>query len=1082
MKKLTRMKLINWHYIVDSTIDFNGSCLVTGDNGAGKSTILDAMQFVLTCGKTRFNSAAHERTKRDLIGYIRCKTGNDTNIYERNGDVTSHICLEFYEEKKKKYFMAGAVMDSSGDLSSPKFLFYRIENRRVTDDLFLNDNKPRNISNFKVKLKSVDGKILNTQSSAQEDFLHRFGGLGTRFTELLPKALAFRPISNVKDFVYSYLLDEKQVNIEFLKENVKTYMEFEKVLKGIKDKIGRLESITESYNELERINENIKVHDYIILRSQKELVESDIKGKEVELKNIETLLSNGRTKELELSDEISSRKNIADELHRGLLNNETYQLINTLEREISDLKSELKRLQNREEEFNKEIRRILEAGKKLMDSGCLLKGMEEFVALSKSLYDRDSAEEFIKIIGTLEQSYMAKRDELFAEKAELEFKRREIEKALSEIEKDIKSLENKQLPYEKNVTNLKDSIREAIMSQMGKDIEPKIVCELLHIKDQVWKDAVEGYLNTQRFNLVVEPEYFDVSIDTYERVKSSKKIHGVGLINTGRIDQYKDCPEDSLAYVVGSNNKYAKYYVNMILGKVVRCGDVSELKKYPTSITPTCMVYQNNTARQINPEVYSKPYIGADAYKKQLELKLNEKKQNIEKLKGLNEGLNRVNALLEQLKGPRFDYIRENALVNVEIRSKEETHQEKKEQLARIDKSTILSRQVELEEIKKTISSLEKQKESVSKENIRYEFSMQNIVKEIKAGELELNNSSGKLKAFEEQNPSILSKAKERFEENLRSRSLENINLNFTRSKTGFETQHNKKAFELVGLQRDYNRDFHFGGAEGEEGIGDFFREYKNLKESMVIEYEEKIKGARERAEEEFKEHFLAKLQENIIQAQNEFKRINDALKGIKFGEDEYKFQYMASKEYEKFYRMIMDDSNLGGFNLFTGAYREKHKEAMDELFERITIDDENSRKALEKFTDYRTFMDYDIKIQHGNGTTSSFSRVCREKSGGETQTPYYVAIAASFVQLYSSSHMEEAVGLILFDEAFDKMDENRIESMMHFLNKLKLQVIIAAPPQKVESISPHVGATMIVFREDKFSFVEALYQNEKLL
>lgn len=263
--------------------------------------------------------------------------------------------------------------------------------------------------------------------------------------------------------------------------------------------------------------------------------------------------------------------------------------------------------------------------------------------------------------------------------------------------------------------------------------------------------------------------------------------------------------------------------------------------------------------------------------------------------------------------------------------------------------------------------------------------------------------------------------------------------------------------------------------------MGDFQREYKSLKESKVIEYEEKIRGARERAEEEFKEHFLAKLQENVIQAQNEFKRINEALKGIKFGEDEYKFQYMACKEYDKFYKMIMDDTNLGGFTLFTGAYREKHKEAMDELFERITIDDENSRKALEKFTDYRTFMDYDIKIGHGNGTTSSFSKVCREKSGGETQTPYYVAIAASFVQLYNSSHMEEAVGLILFDEAFDKMDENRIESMMNFLNKLKLQVIIAAPPQKVESISPHVGATMIVFREDKFSFVEALYQNEKL-
>lgn len=176
-----------------------------------------------------------------------------------------------------------------------------------------------------------------------------------------------------------------------------------------------------------------------------------------------------------------------------------------------------------------------------------------------------------------------------------------------------------------------------------------------------------------------------------------------------------------------------------------------------------------------------------------------------------------------------------------------------------------------------------------------------------------------------------------------------------------------------------------------------------------------------------------------------------------------------------------MDDTNFGGFTLFTSSFMDKHKEAIDELFERITIDDEQSQKTLEKFTDYRTYMDYDIKIHHSNGSTSSFSKVCREKSGGETQTPYYVAIAASFVQLYNGTHQEESIGVILFDEAFDKMDENRIESMMSFLNKLNLQVIIAAPPQKIESIAGHVGTTLVISREDTFSWVEALYINEKI-
>lgn len=71
--------------------------------------------------------------------------------------------------------------------------------------------------------------------------------------------------------------------------------------------------------------------------------------------------------------------------------------------------------------------------------------------------------------------------------------------------------------------------------------------------------------------------------------------------------------------------------------------------------------------------------------------------------------------------------------------------------------------------------------------------------------------------------------------------------------------------------------------------------------------------------------------------------------------------------------------------------------------------------------------MDYDIKIIHDDGTYSYYSKVCEEKSGGETQTPFYVTVAASFVQLYSNNIGGEAAGLVLFDEAFNNMDDERI-------------------------------------------------------
>jgi hypothetical protein len=140
-------------------------------------------------------------------------------------------------------------------------------------------------------------------------------------------------------------------------------------------------------------------------------------------------------------------------------------------------------------------------------------------------------------------------------------------------------------------------------------------------------------------------------------------------------------------------------------------------------------------------------------------------------------------------------------------------------------------------------------------------------------------------------------------------------------------------------------------------------------------------------------------LQENMKQAQGEFKELNRALKDITFSSEEYEFLYMPSKKYRSYYEMIMDDFNMvQGESIFSGIFHEAHREVIDELFDRLAVNNENNAKTLDEFTDYRTYMDYDIKIIHRDGSYSYYSKVCEEKSGGETQTPFYVTVAASFV------------------------------------------------------------------------------------
>ena len=56
-----------------------------------------------------------------------------------------------------------------------------------------------------------------------------------------------------------------------------------------------------------------------------------------------------------------------------------------------------------------------------------------------------------------------------------------------------------------------------------------------------------------------------------------------------------------------------------------------------------------------------------------------------------------------------------------------------------------------------------------------------------------------------------------------------------------------------------------------------------------------------------------------------------------------------------------------------------------------------------------------------------------------------------------------------MLDEAFDKMDDNRIGAMMDFFNSQKFQIILATPPAKLEVIGEKVDTILMAMREGTY-------------
>ena len=62
-KSATRLLLVQWSKFQNVSVKLEGSTLFTGINGSGKSTILDAVTYLIT-GNTQFNKAARTGTVR----------------------------------------------------------------------------------------------------------------------------------------------------------------------------------------------------------------------------------------------------------------------------------------------------------------------------------------------------------------------------------------------------------------------------------------------------------------------------------------------------------------------------------------------------------------------------------------------------------------------------------------------------------------------------------------------------------------------------------------------------------------------------------------------------------------------------------------------------------------------------------------------------------------------------------------------------------------------------------------------------------------------------------------------------------
>ena len=789
-KTLTRIRLINWHYFENEVINVNGSFLISGENTAGKSTVLDAIQLVLTTNHRKFNTAANEKSNRDLKGYVRCKTGNEDNAYIRSGTVITYVALEFYEEKSTKYFTLGVKIDSPDEESKLTVKWFR-EECRSEELSFLTGGRPSTTEEFRRNDKKV--QLISQISEAKARFGQRLGNLEDRFFDMMPKSLAFKPMDNVKEFINRFILSEKAIEVATLRNNIASLKELEDLMDMTKEKIDDLKDILLKNEEIIAKDREIKTNEILIRKAEVQAKQLEVEELE---KNNQTFKQQLQSQESKLGLLDSSLRNKRDRhtsLQVALGQNETAQLIKDAKHRIEILNKDKDNAQQALGKLNNMLRTASEAL-------ALLNQFEVYVISKEELMS----------LGLDELDVVTKSDILYKLKKELSIllethnsdnvrQKDLLEKFTSQkikLNQEILNLKNKKLTYPENTIKLMTAIEKEFLTQ-GIRSEPRIFSDLLEISDSRWQNAVEGYLNTQRFYVIVEPQHYRVAIEVYNKLKN--EIHTVGLVNTNKLDINAEVDANSLAHVVKCDNRWGKAYSIYLLNRVIRCENVDALKEHKVAITPDCMLYQNYAVRKIDEKVYRTPYIGAYAFEVQLKNRQADLEAMNTEIEAAQQNLKRLQSIIDKLSVCNLDVLEENIEAPHRMKIANELIQKEKVELKKAESDpNYIQIQIQIEECSKQVNILQEEYNSARESIGRLKNQVDSNVRLINEMAMLIVALENNFKTLCDNDLEIAEQGLSKFNEQIKLKTPVKIVQNFSPMKVGMQNKKNDLSGELI--------------------------------------------------------------------------------------------------------------------------------------------------------------------------------------------------------------------------------------------------------------------------------------------